>query len=141
MTSFLADSVADRRFIMSLLAITGGLALIMAAAGVYGVTLYTTSLRTQEICIRLALGATPGKIHRLVFRQAFFSVAVGLAIGLITTITLMLALRGLMAGLEGGNPLHVFVAASIVSVTALIACWIPARRAMKVDPMFALRLE
>jgi putative ABC transport system permease protein len=141
MTSFLADSVADRRFVMSLLAVTGALALIMAAAGVYGVTLYTTSLRTQEIGIRVALGATPGKIHQLVFRQAFFSVAVGLAIGLITTMNLLRVLRGVMAGVDAGHPLHVFVAVSIVSLTAVVACWIPARRATKVDSMFALRLE
>jgi predicted permease len=141
MTSFLEDSVADRRFIMSLLAVTAGLALIMAAAGVYGVTLYATSLRTQEIGIRVALGATPGKIHHLVFRQAFFSVEVGLAIGLVTTMNLLRMLRGVMAGLEGGHALHVFVAVSIVSLTAVVACWIPARRATKVDPMFALRLE
>ena len=141
MTAFVAVSVADRRFSMSLLAVTGGLALIMAAAGVYGVTLYTTSLRTQEIGIRMALGATPGKIHHLIFRQAFFSVAVGLAIGLITTVNLLRGLRGVIAGLESGHPLHVVVAVSLVSLTAVVACWIPARRATKVDPMFALRLE
>ena len=89
----------------------------------------------------MALGASPGKIHYLVFRQAFFSVAVGLAIGVITTMNLLRVLRGVMAGLEGGHALHVFVAVSIVSLTAVVACWIPARRATKVDPMFALRLE
>jgi putative ABC transport system permease protein len=78
---------------------------------------------------------------RLALRLAFFSVAVGLAIGLVTTINLLRMLRGVMSGLDGGRALHVFVAVSIVSLTAVIACSIPARRATKVDPMFALRLE
>jgi putative ABC transport system permease protein len=78
---------------------------------------------------------------RLALHLAFFSVAVGLAIGLVTTMNLLRMLRGVMAGLEGGHALHVFVAVSIVSLTAVIACWIPAHRATKVDPMFALRLE
>src|SRR6267142_1049353 len=114
MQSLVADSVSDRRFIMSLLAITGGLALLMAAAGVYGVTLYTTSRRTQEFGIRMALGATPGGIHNLVFRQAFLNVATGLAVGLVLTVTLMRALRGLVVGLESGNPAHIWIAAGVV---------------------------
>ena len=139
MQSLIAESVADRRFIMSLLAITGCLALLMAAAGVYGVTLYTTARRTQEFGIRMALGATPGRIHNLVFRQAFLTVATGLTVGLVLALTSMRILRGLVAGLEGGNPLHIWIAAGVVSLTAAIACWVPARRATTIDPMSALR--
>jgi len=139
MQSLIAESVADWRFIMSLLAITGCLALLMAAAGVYGVTLYTTARRTQEFGIRMALGATPGRIRNLVFRQAFLTVATGLTVGLVLALTSMRILRGLVAGLEGGNPLHIWIAAGVVSLTAAIACWVPARRATTIDPMSALR--
>src|SRR5262249_1001451 len=104
MNALLADSVADRRFIMTVLAITGCLALLMSAAGVYGVIAYTTSRRTQEIGIRLALGATPRDVHVLVFRQGFTTVAVGLALGLCVAAPLMNALRGFLAGFESRNP-------------------------------------
>ena len=141
MRTLIADSVADRRFIMSLLAVTGGLALLMSVAGVYGVTAYTTSRRTWEIGVRMALGATPGNVHALIFRQGFLTVATGLALGLGLTLTLMRALRGVLVGLESGNPSHIWMAAALVSLTAAMACWLPARRATKIDPMSALRQD
>jgi putative ABC transport system permease protein len=141
MRTLIADSVADRRFIMSLLAVTGGLALLMSVAGVYGVTAYTTSRRTREIGVRMALGATPGNVHGLIFRQGFLTVATGLALGLGLTLTLMRALRGVLVGLESGNPSHIWMAAALVSLTAAMACWLPARRATKIDPMSALRQD
>ncbi len=141
MRALLADSVADRRFILTLLAITGCLALLMSAAGVYGVISYTTSRRTQEIGIRLALGATPGDVHALLFRQGFTTIAVGLALGLCAAMSLTPALRSLFVGLESRNPAYVWIATVLVTVTAGIACWIPARRVTKIDPMSALRQE
>src|SRR5262249_35111518 len=141
MESLLSDSVADRRFIMSLLAVTGCFALLMAAAGVYGVTLYTASRRIREFGIRMALGATPAKIHNLVFRQAFAPVAVGLAIGLVSALALMRILGGVLEGLHHVNPLYVLLAACMVSFTAGTACWVPARRATRNNPMSALQLE
>jgi predicted permease len=141
MRTLIADSLADRRFIMSLLAITGCLALVMSIAGVYGVSSYITSLRTQEIGIRIALGATPGNVLALVFREGFFNAAMGLAIGLGFTIVLMRVLRGVLAGLESGTYGHVSIALSLVSLTAAIACWFPARRAAKIEPMSALRRQ
>jgi predicted lysophospholipase L1 biosynthesis ABC-type transport system permease subunit len=139
MRALLADSVADRRFIMTLLAITACLALLMSAAGVYGVISYTTSRRTQEIAIRLALGATPRDVHALLFRQGFATIAVGLALGLCAAVSLTPVLRSLLVGLESQNPAYVWMATAMVTVTAGIACWIPARRATKIDPMSALR--
>jgi putative ABC transport system permease protein len=139
MRTLIADSVADRRFIMSLLAVTGCLALLMSVAGVYGVTSYTTSRRTREIGVRMALGATPGNVHTLIFRQGFLTVATGLALGLGLTLTLMRALREVLVGLESGSSSHVWMAAALVSLTAALACWVPARRATKIDPMSALR--
>ncbi len=139
MRDLIADSVADRRFILSLLSVTAFLALLMSAAGVYGVTWYTTSRRTQEIGVRMALGATPANIHALIFRQGFLTVAVGLAVGLGSSLILMRALRGALVGLDSGSPSHIWMAAGVVSVTTALACWLPARRATSIDPMCALR--
>ena len=141
MTALIADSVADRRFIMMLLAVTAGLALLMSAAGVYGVISYTTSRRTQEFGIRVAVGAKPWDVLALVFRQGFLTVAIGLGIGLGIALLTMQSLRSFLPGLESVNPSHLWIAAGLVALTAGIACWIPARRATRIDPMSALRQE
>jgi putative ABC transport system permease protein len=139
--ALVADSVADRRFIMLLLAITGVLALLMSAAGIYGVISYTTSRRTQEIGIRLALGTTPRDVHGLLFRQGFAAVAVGLALGFSAAMWLTAALRNFVVGVDSGNAAYLGVAVALVTVTAAVACWVPARRVIKIDPMSALRQE
>jgi putative ABC transport system permease protein len=141
MRTLVADSLADRQFIMGLLAVTGCLALVMSAAGVYGVTSYTTSRRTQEIGVRMALGATPGNVQVLVFRQGFFTAAMGLAIGLAFTLLLIRVLRGVLVGIEDGNLGYAWIAVSLVSLSAAIACWLPARRAARISPMSALRQD
>jgi putative ABC transport system permease protein len=141
MSALIADSVADRRFVMTLLAVTAGLALIMSAAGVYGVISYTTSRRTQEIGIRVAVGAMPWDVLALVFRQGFLTVAIGLGIGLGIAFSAMQSLRSFLPGLESANPSHLWIATGLVAVIAGIACWIPARRATRIDPMSALRQE
>jgi putative ABC transport system permease protein len=141
MQTLIADSLADRRFIMGLLVVTGCLALAMAAAGVYGVATYVTSRRTQEIGIRMALGATRSDVEALIFRQGFLSAAIGLAIGLGSTVVLMRLAGGVLPGLTYGNFGHVGIEVGFVSLTAAIACWLPARRAAKIDPMAALRQE
>ena len=141
MSALVADSVADRRFIVMLLAITGCLALLMSAAGVYGVISYTTLRRTQEIGIRLALGATPRDVHALLFRQGFATIAVGLTLGLGAALSLTPALRNLFVGLESRNQAVVWIATALVTITAGLACWIPARRVTRIDPMSALRVE
>jgi predicted permease len=137
--TLIADSLADRRFIMSLLAITGFLALVMSVAGVYGVSSYMTSRRTREIGVRMALGATPNNVLGLIFRRAFLSAAAGLAIGLGFTLVLLRIVRHLVAGLESGTPVSVALAVALVSLTAAAACWLPARRAARIEPMSALR--
>jgi putative ABC transport system permease protein len=141
MRTLLADSVADRRFIMLLLSITGALALLMSAAGIYGVISYTTSRRTQEIGIRLALGATPRDVHALVFREGFANIAIKLALGLCAAVSLTAALQNRLIGMDTGGAAYFGTAAVLVSVTAVLACWIPARRVLKIDPMSALREE
>ncbi len=93
MSTLIGDSVADRRFIMTLLAITGILALLLSAAGIYGVVSYATSLRTQEIGVRMALGATPGNVNAMVLRQGMTMAGIGVAIGLASALILTRALR------------------------------------------------
>lgn len=141
MRSFLSDSIADRRFVTTLFAITGWLALLMAAAGVYGVTAYTTSRRTQEIGIRMALGATPGGVHRLLFRDALQVVAVGLALGLASALAALRLISGRMQGFDSPEPELFAIAAALVIAATAIASWVPARRATTIDPVAALRQE
>jgi putative ABC transport system permease protein len=141
MRELIADSIADRRFIMILLAITGLLALAMSAAGVYGVISYITSRRTQEIGIRMAVGATPGNVFSLVFRQSFRTVAIGLVCGLSAALASQRLLERILLGLEPGHSQSTWIATALVVVTAAVACLIPARRATRMDPMSALREE
>ena len=141
MRELIADSVADRRFIVLLLAITGSLALILASAGAYGMISYTTSRRTQEIGVRMAVGATPRDVLSLIFRQGFAAVAIGLAIGLAAAAACFQLLGALLPGLQASPAVYVWIAAALVTLTAAVACWIPARRAMKIDANTALRQE
>jgi predicted permease len=141
MQSLIDDSLADRRFIILLLGLTGCLALAMAAAGVYGVATYVTSRRTQEIGIRIALGATRGSVEALVFRQGFLTAMIGLAFGLGITFALMGILRGMLPGLESGKSGGIWIEVALVALTAALGCWLPARRAAKIEPMLALRQE
>jgi predicted permease len=139
MSTLIGDSIADRRFIMTLLAITGCLALFLAAAGVYGVISYSTSLRTLEIGVRMALGASPPNVWALVFRQGMLLAGIGIAFGLASALALTKILRSLRIGLASTDPLLVAIAVALVTATAVIACWIPARRATRIDPVVALR--
>jgi putative ABC transport system permease protein len=139
MSTLIGDSIADRRFIMTLLAITGCLALILSAAGVYGVVSYATSLRTQEIGVRMALGATPGNVHALVFRQGMRLAAVGVVIGLTSSLALTRILASVLEGLASPDAVLITIAVALVTIAAAMACFIPARRATKIDPMTALR--
>lgn len=141
MQELIDDTLADRRFIMALLAGAGFLALPMAAGGVYGVTSYMTSRRTQEIGVRIALGATRRNVEALVFRQSFWISFMGLASGLALSLILMRVLRSVLVGLSSGNWSDLWVEAGTVILSAALACWLPARRAAKVDPMVALRYE
>jgi predicted permease len=141
MTALVGDTISDRRFTMALLAITGILALILAAAGVYAVVSYATSRRTQEIGIRMALGATRGNVQNLVLREGMRMAMAGVGIGLITALIAIRLLRGVLIGVGGAQTATVLFAVFLVTATALAACSIPARRAASVDPMTALRNE
>jgi predicted permease len=139
MSTLIGDSVADRRFIMTLLAITGCLALILSSAGVYGVVSYATSLRTQEIGVRMALGATPRNVHAMVFRQGMRLAAIGIVIGLASALALTRILASVLAGLASPDLSLMAIAVTLVTLAAALACYIPANRATRIDPMAALR--
>lgn len=139
MSTLIGDSIADRRFIMTLLAITGCLALFLAAAGVYGVISYATSLRTQEIGVRMALGATPANVRGLIFRQGMLLAGMGIAVGLAAALVIARILRSRQAELAAIDPALVGMAVALVIAVAALACWIPARRATRIDPVVALR--
>ncbi len=141
MSTLIGDWLSDRRFIVTLLGITGFLALLLSAAGVYGVVAYVTSRRTQEIGVRVALGATPGQVRALIFRQGMQLAVMGIACGLLLAIALARLLSHWLAGLQADSPAPAGMAVALVAAFAALACWIPARRATRLDPVAALREE
>jgi predicted permease len=141
MSRLIDDSLSDRRFIVTLLGTTGCLALLLSAAGVYGVGSYVTSRRTPEIGVRMALGATPRQIQALIFWQGMRLAALGIAIGLITAAALVRLLRHNLAGLQVDDPALIGMAASLVAGTTAVACWVPAWRATRIDSVAAIRQE
>ena len=139
--TLLADSVSPRRFSMSMLGLFAALALLLAAVGIYGVMSYIVSLRTNEIGIRMALGAKPRDIQRVIIRRGAGLALLGIAIGAAGAFVLTKLLSSLLYAVKPSDPLTFTGVAVILVSTALLACYIPARRAMRVDPMVALRHE
>jgi ABC-type antimicrobial peptide transport system permease subunit len=119
----------------------GLLALVLAAIGVYGVTSYTTNQRTHEIGIRLALGASRADVLRLILRRGILLTVLGLVIGLGLSFGVTRFLQSLLLGVSSTDALTFVAVALLLSAVVLVACFIPARRAMRVDPMQALRYE
>ncbi len=119
----------------------GVLGLVLAVVGVYGVVSYVTSQRTHEIGIRMALGAAPGQIGKMVLRQGFTIVAIGLALGLVAAVAAGNLAKTFLVSVSPTDPLTYIAVSVFLTAIALTACWIPARRATKVDPMIALRYE
>jgi ABC-type antimicrobial peptide transport system permease subunit len=136
-----SGSLAERRFSMEVVACFAATALLLAALGIYGVISYIVSERTRDIGIRLALGAERGKILAMVLRQGLGLAMEGAALGLVGSVIVSHLMAGLLYGVMPTDPLTFIGVTLVLTAVALAACYIPARRAMRVDPMIALRCE
>src|ERR1700677_1790242 len=137
----LANSLAARRLSMVLLEIFAALALVLSCVGIYGVISYLVSQRTHEIGVRMALGAQRSDVMKLVLTQGAEMALVGMAIGLVTALGLTRLMANELFGVSAYDPLTFGAGAILLALVALLACYIPARRAVRVDPIVALRYE
>jgi ABC-type antimicrobial peptide transport system permease subunit len=137
----IARVLARPRFQLTLLALFAGVALMLAAAGVYGVMSYAVTRRTREIGLRLALGAPPGRVRRMVLVQSLTRVALGVVAGLAAAAGLTRLMSNLLHGVRPGDPATLAVVTALLAAVALVASAIPAWRASRIDPMGALRDE
>ena len=141
MTKLVAESVARRRFNALLTGLFAGVALLLASIGIFGVLNYTVAQRTQEIGLRVALGAQTRDVLRLVLGQGVRLILFGLALGLAASLALTRVLAGMLFGVTPTDPFTFVAVSFLLAGVALLACYIPARRATKVDPLVALRYE
>jgi len=141
MTNLVANSIARQRFSLTLLAMFAALALALAGAGIYAVMSFLVAQRTHEIGIRRALGAQARDLLGLVIGQGMRLALAGVGIGLLAAAGLTRLMAGLLFGVSATDPLTFSLIALLLMTVAMVACWIPARRATKVDPMIALRCE
>ncbi len=138
---FYAKSMARTSFTVVMLGIAGGMALLLGTVGLYGVIAYSVSQRTREIGIRMALGSQQSDVMRLVLSEGMLVILIGLGIGLAGSLALTRFLSSLLVGVTATDPLTFAGVAVLLTLIALAACYVPARRAMRVDPIVALRYE
>jgi putative ABC transport system permease protein len=141
MTDVVAESVATRRFQMLLVALFAACALFLAGLGVFGVVSYSVEQRRHELGIRMALGAQLGNLKRMILRQGMWPVMVGLAAGLTVAALSGRLIQNLLFGIEPSNSLTMICVVTIVALVGVAACYVPARRVTKLDPLIALRAE
>jgi len=141
MDQVLAHSLALRSFMMRLLSIFGGLALVLASVGIYGVISFAVSQRTREIGVRMALGARPADVLQMILTEGLKLVAVGVVLGTAAALLLTRLLEGMVYGVSMRDPLIFALVNLLMAAVSLAACYVPARRAMRVDPLVALRYE
>ncbi len=134
-------SLGARRFNLTLVAVFAGTALALAVAGIYGVMSYTVTQRRQEIGVRIALGATPAQVFRIILGQGLATTAIGIAIGIIVALALTRMIESLLFGVTPTDPAALAAVIAVLAAVATFACYLPARRATHADPMAALRQE
>lgn len=135
------DSLARQRFAMTMLAAFAAFAMILAAIGIYGVMSFLVTQGTSDIAIRMALGAQRGSILSLVMQQGMGLALIGIAAGVLGALSLTHLMRGLLFNVSATDPVTFVGVAALLTAVTLAACHFPARRAMRVDPMVALRYE
>jgi putative ABC transport system permease protein len=136
-----ARSIARQRMAMILLSVFSALALVLAAIGAYGVIAYLAAQRTREIGVRMALGATRADVLRLVLGQGMKIALAGIGAGIVAALWMTRLLAKMIYGVGATDPLTFACVAFLLTAVALLACYVPARRAMGIDPMAALRSE
>ncbi len=141
MDDVLSTAQARPRFLTLLLTLFAGVALVLAAVGIYGVISYSVAQRTSEFGIRIAMGASPRDVLGMVLGQGLILGAIGVLLGAAGALALTRFIRGLLFGVSSFDPLTFIAMAAVLTAVTLVACWIPARRATRVDPMVALRYE
>jgi putative ABC transport system permease protein len=141
MDQYVSDARAPMRFNVILIGIFGGIALVLASVGLYGVMAYSVSQRSHELGIRMALGAAPRDVLRLILGHGVRLTMVGASVGLLVSLAVTRSLASLLYGVSARDPLTFVAVPIVLAAVALLACYIPARRAMRVDPIVALRYE
>ncbi|MGH7655082.1 MAG: FtsX-like permease family protein, partial [Gemmatimonadaceae bacterium] len=141
LSSLLQDAEARTTFTVLLLSIAAVVALVIGTMGIYGVVAFLVALRTREIGLRLALGAQPADVRAMVVRRALVDAAIGVAVGVVGAVALTRELSTLLFSVKPSDPVSLLSAGMLLLVTALVASWIPARRAARLDPAIALRSD
>jgi predicted permease len=141
MNELISSSRWWQRLGVTLLSILGGLGLLLTAVGIYGVTAYIVAQRTREIGVRMALGARGRDVMKMVIRQGMWLVLIGVVIGMAASLAVSRLLKSFLFGLSAADPMTFGIIPLLLAAVTLLACYVPARRATKVDPMIALRAE
>jgi ABC-type antimicrobial peptide transport system permease subunit len=139
MEKTVADSISNKRFTMTLLGVFALLALLLASIGIYGVLSYMVGQRSKEIGVRMALGAQKFDVLRMVLKDGARMTLAGIVLGLVGALGLTRLMGSMLYGIKPTDPLTFISVAAVLAAIAMLACYVPARRAMKVDPMEALR--